>query len=83
MYCCDYSAKYLYPTFRLAANDGGKSLGARNTEATELDNKGHSCVGKPVYQQNNWGTLEPLNWSLYPVVEPVLHLNRHFYNHNK
>lgn len=26
MCCSDYSAKYLYPTFRLAANEGGKSL---------------------------------------------------------
>ena len=25
MCCCDYSAKYLYPTSRLAANDGGKA----------------------------------------------------------
>lgn len=26
MCCSDYSAKYLYPTFRLAANERGKSL---------------------------------------------------------
>ena len=45
MCCCDYSAKYLYRTFRLAANDGGESRVARNTRPRNLRTRGQQrCV---------------------------------------
>lgn len=63
MCCSDYSAQYLYPTFRLAANEGGKSLAeTQGGGATSPEHRGPSPCEETALMQRGTYHTSPRCW---------------------